>query len=246
MLDITELEEVTGYKLKKGTTRYYLDPDGTCVGKTCSSCWGVFPSDFFNKHSRLKYGLNTVCKECHRRNTREVNNRPAPDGMDITYNAWALKQRSAKNILRTEEEIEEDRKRIRSSGVKQCRICRETKSLTSYYKQRRNTDGLTSECIECCLERAEEVHLTVWRSKGIPLKCYICGGPYEHIEHVVPTSLGGAKGPENTLPACSACNLTKNRKPLIEYIRSREDIRVREGDILQTVRNAGITLDIET
>ena len=43
-------------------------------------------------------------------------------------------------------------------------------------------------------------------------KCWMCGGPYEHIEHVKPISKGGLHIPANIRPSCAPCNLRKSSK----------------------------------
>lgn len=41
-------------------------------------------------------------------------------------------------------------------------------------------------------------------------KCWMCGAPWEHIDHVIPLSKGGTNWPANLRPACSSCNLRKS------------------------------------
>ena len=54
-------------------------------------------------------------------------------------------------------------------------------------------------------------------------KCWICGGPFEHIDHVKPLSAGGAHMLSNLRPACRSCNLRKAAKwPLGDWL---EDLR---------------------
>jgi 5-methylcytosine-specific restriction endonuclease McrA len=41
-------------------------------------------------------------------------------------------------------------------------------------------------------------------------KCWMCGAPWEHIDHVKPLAKGGSNWPANLRPACSTCNLRKS------------------------------------
>ena len=67
--------------------------------------------------------------------------------------------------------------------------------------------------------------LDYWSDNAIPFdRCYLCGekGEYNgvaglHIDHVVPIARGGAHTMDNLRPACSSCNLMKNRSTLDEY-----------------------------
>lgn len=43
-------------------------------------------------------------------------------------------------------------------------------------------------------------------------KCYMCGGPFEHIDHVKPLSKGGPHMLSNLRPACRSCNCSKGQK----------------------------------
>jgi 5-methylcytosine-specific restriction endonuclease McrA len=53
-------------------------------------------------------------------------------------------------------------------------------------------------------------------------KCYLCGEKdSEHIDHVIPLSRGGSHSIGNLLGACSACNLSKGAKLLIQYKRDK-------------------------
>lgn len=48
-------------------------------------------------------------------------------------------------------------------------------------------------------------------------RCAYCGGPYEHLDHVIPLSRGGTAWPANLRPACRKCNLSKRDKLLSEW-----------------------------
>lgn len=43
-------------------------------------------------------------------------------------------------------------------------------------------------------------------------KCWMCGGPFEHIDHVKPLAKGGKDCPSNMRPACRSCNSGKCAK----------------------------------
>lgn len=65
-------------------------------------------------------------------------------------------------------------------------------------------------------------HVVFWKNSGIPVKCYVCSGPFEEIEHVRSRRLGGPNILKNTLPVCEQCNRGVNGKrdrPLCEWLR---------------------------
>lgn len=45
-------------------------------------------------------------------------------------------------------------------------------------------------------------------------KCYYCGAPWRHIDHIVPLSRGGKHEIDNLVTACAKCNTTKHNKLL--------------------------------
>ncbi|MBT2266408.1 HNH endonuclease [Rhodococcus erythropolis] len=40
----------------------------------------------------------------------------------------------------------------------------------------------------------------------------MCGGPYQHLDHVKPLSAGGPHMLSNLRPSCADCNLSKGAK----------------------------------
>lgn len=45
-------------------------------------------------------------------------------------------------------------------------------------------------------------------------RCYLCGGPYEHTDHVIPLVKGGWDVLANLRPSCATCNLRKHDRIL--------------------------------
>ena len=50
-------------------------------------------------------------------------------------------------------------------------------------------------------------------------RCAYCGGPFEHVDHVIPVARGGTNWPANLRPACRKCNQRKNSKKLSEWAK---------------------------
>ena len=40
-------------------------------------------------------------------------------------------------------------------------------------------------------------------------RCYLCGTPWAHWDHVIPLARGGSNWPANLRPACVTCNVRK-------------------------------------
>lgn len=43
-------------------------------------------------------------------------------------------------------------------------------------------------------------------------RCWMCGNPWQHIDHVIALSAGGSHWPANLRPACASCNIGKGAK----------------------------------
>lgn len=43
-------------------------------------------------------------------------------------------------------------------------------------------------------------------------RCWMCGAPWEHMDHVIPIVRGGSNWPANLRPACQPCNSRKGAR----------------------------------
>ena len=121
---------------------------------------------------------------------------------------------------RSPEEVAAARLRLRPAGTKRCRACDRGLPLGDFAERSTTADGLQDECRGCrydrtarrlvrrCMARWEELDL--WA-------CAYCGHPWEHVDHVLARSRGGSDEPENLVPACAECNLSKNDRPVVEW-----------------------------
>lgn len=223
MFDTTGLTEI---KMKKHLGRqgsYYLDGD-SCVAKTCSSCEVILSSNEFGLCSAKKFKLTSDCLTCRSKYFREYASSPSTDG-----NSTSSAERSilyyTSNTGRTDEQIQRDRNNIRPTGSKKCTTCQTELPLSEYSNHRGRADGLAQTCKTCQTikdaNRHTNVFLSYWVTNNIPIRCYLCDGPFEEVEHLIPTSLHGNYGPINTRPACIDCNRGsggKHDKPLETYI----------------------------
>jgi 5-methylcytosine-specific restriction endonuclease McrA len=46
-------------------------------------------------------------------------------------------------------------------------------------------------------------------------RCWMCGAPWEHWDHVIPLARGGTNWPANLRPACASCNQRKNASSVL-------------------------------
>lgn len=214
---------------------YYLDGESRCVAKTCTMCRVLLPRDAFTADPRnIATGLMGRCRECG-----TIYKRESQAGTDVS--AEAARRHRLRNRSRSREEVLLIRSRKHPHGVKRCRRCAIDKPLGDYYEDSNQYDGLRLHCIPCAnairnRTRGRKVP-SRWEEVGVPLECYICGGPFEEIEHIWATSTGGPDVPRNTLPSCAACNRGpggKHTQMLFTYLWGRFGAR-EAGEILRRV-----------
>lgn len=113
--------------------------------------------------------------------------------------AIACVSAEAAEVLRIREQYEERRKAYR-------RIY----DRNAYHKRRTVLDRGTVT--------TKEIRAIIAAYDGA---CYVCGEPWEHLDHVIPISANGTHTAENIAPACAACNLSKNKRSLEDWLPQR-------------------------
>lgn len=193
-------------------------PNGT---KACSACKESLPLSEFPACRSRADGLHWYCRSCANNNSKQwsSSNRQYFEEYRLEY--------YEKNRRRTDEEIRAKRAEFYRDGVKHCSSCNRSLPLGSFPDHRARADGLSYLCKRCSncrnRKRREIDYLTYWGSLGIRRECYMCAGPYEQIEHLIPQSHPrGLDIPENTRPACAKCNGSGGKwySPLEHYIFS--------------------------
>lgn len=220
--------------LEEAVKYYYSDGY-----KVCSRCNNRQPVGMFGMNPGNTRVLRAWCMPCDLNYSVTRNRTVLSDG--TTLGVESARLRRERNRLRTPDEIESDRGRVRPDRVKRCRTCRVGKSVDLFHRNICNTDGLRDDCIECTDGHRRKRAEAYWESREIPLECYICQGEYEDVEHVVPLHLGGPDTLGNLLPACSDCNRGPGGKfdtPLPIWLRGAYPETASE--VLVRVRSYGV------
>lgn len=174
-----------------------LRPNGL---KKCNKCQETMPLSMFFSVRANKDGLDYRCKK---------------------HSSWNKVKSNRK--ARSPEMLAEILLNRYPDGLKECWKCKKLVPAVEYHKSITQTDGLQAECTPCMYIRNNNRynrHIEeYWSLNGIPEECYLCGGPYEHADHVVPESLEGPDTPENILPMCAHHNCSKNDTPLEDWLR---------------------------
>ncbi len=166
--------------------REQIAPQGAT--KVCSGCSKGLPAtdEYFHRHPRGKYGLNSKCKPC------SVANR------DRNKTLAYLKDWYAKNA----EEVRARQRRKNAEDIASFRARRATQ--TRNRRARILGNGGTHT-----LEDVKRIH------DGQKGRCWWCSklvkGKYE-VDHRIPVAKGGTNGPDNLVISCSACNRSKGAR----------------------------------
>lgn len=110
----------------------------------------------------------------------------------------------------------DDRKKYQKDYYENNKADRISKSVF-YLRKRRAGVRSNSETATYSKQDME----SYWIDNCIDMKCYICGGNFDHVDHVIPLSKGGVDDVYNLMPACKSCNLSKNATLLEEWLPRR-------------------------
>lgn len=222
---------------------YYINNTDECVAKTCSQCKDTLPVRLFNRVKSRHRGLSNMCKDCNKGYSKEYGDSPADDGKG-TRRAEGLRQYYRLNSARSNEQILIDRADRHPDDTKLCVNCRVVRNLNRFSANRCASDGLRNLCKLCEANRDRDrrigAHIRYWEAEGIPEECYISGDTGDiHIDHVIPSALGGSDESCNRLPLRADLNLSKGKKPLLEWMMGREDIKDPDA-IIQKLLSYGV------
>jgi len=214
---------------------------GQFWGSVCGKCFLEVPKDFLVKDKTKKHGYKSLCVPCQKNQNRRSYIRKRETILEKAEAYRNLNKDQIKNYQkkyrelsggsasyhrrnkeRTDDEIMAARERLRPHGNKVCSTCKEEQPLSEFHAQRIMPDGLRYSCRSCDKHRKIRNNygecLDYWMEVGIPAECCIyCGGPFEHVDHLIARSKGGPNEVFNTVPSCARCNTSKNSHPLLGW-----------------------------
>lgn len=187
-----------------------------CAVKTCVRCSEEKPAGDFTKDKSRKDGLNPYCRECTRKGNRKsyVKNfatekarkaqsyRDDPEKFLSRNRKWRAVNRDRERVTnrayyaRNREMVREWHKAYHQANPHVARAC----------SSRRRALRIRQTIVEASTDQIMQ------RMAYFGNKCWMCGGPFEHVDHVKPLSKGGPHMLANLRPACAPCNLSKKDK----------------------------------
>ncbi|WP_079134547.1 HNH endonuclease [Streptomyces sp. EN16] len=164
--------------------------------RTCTQCGETKPLDSFGRHKRGPQGLRTRCKPCHAAQSREVYAANLEAGRAVRA-AYAAAHKSEKAVYDQEYRV---RNADRLQGQRAAwRAANSDKRAASQRKRRALKAGA-----------GHEPYTLADVLEACDYRCAYCGGPAEHLDHIVPLTRGGVDAAGNVTGACEPCNLAKS------------------------------------
>ena len=170
----------------------------TPTEKRCGRCGKVKPAAAFYTDRRRRDGLYANCNLCHRKITdgwKASNPEVVSRISKASYGRNAEAHRKASRDYHRAH-----RDRIVARMAEQKRLNRAVH--TAYETVRRGRKAGAAGWAT-----PEQIAARVAYYGG---RCWMCGAPWEQIDHVKPLRVGGPNWPANLRPACGSCNGRKN------------------------------------
>lgn len=179
------------------------------VEKICTACRQSKPVSCFHKDRGRRDGLFSWCKECAKEK-RNVEARRKASSKWHANNPDAIRKIAARSYKKRAVRLRElsrlwrknnpDRLRVQ---VKAWRKANPDKYQAIVQRRRaaqRNARGFAT---------GGQIKARIDYYGGL---CYLCGDPYQSVDHVIPLARGGTAWAANIRPACLRCNSKKGAR----------------------------------
>ncbi len=185
------------------------------TSKPCRLCGETKPLEQFSRNKRFKDGRERRCRTCRSVayeawRVKHLDERREYQREWYARNPEAKRQHDAAHRQRHAEKRRASAREWREANPEHYRAShrawraanRDVMRAQSYLRRARERGAPGTAT-------AEQIRARVEYYGG---KCWICGAPWEHIDHVKPLARGGSNWPANLRPACSSCNYAKGSK----------------------------------
>lgn len=180
--------------------------------KTCTKCNVEKPKSEYHKDKQKSDGLRPTCKECTNAHIN-AHNLANPEKNRAKVKAWrdANRERSrkqrAEHRRKNQEQFRQRDAEYRAKNKELCLI----HSRNRRARKRAAYGALSPDIVQklYVLQRG---------------KCPCCGKPLGknyHLDHIVPLVDGGSNTDDNVQLLRAKCNLQKNRKHPVDFMRER-------------------------
>lgn len=110
----------------------------------CRMCGRILPIEMFSKNIDIKKGYYTFCKDCHKQNVKEAEER------------WESERKKVSFEFSLNTKVE-----------KKCKLCGQILSLSNFYKRHASKDGHNHYC-KICISKKEKERNKRLKERGFP------------------------------------------------------------------------------
>lgn len=168
--------------------------------KCCGGCGQIKPAADFYPDRRRRDGLHANCRACHRALTDQWKAKHPAAVRRISRASYARNADACRRRSREWRAANNDRARARCAEWKRQNAA-QAAAIENVRRARKM--GATGSAT------TEQIAARVAYYGG---RCWMCGAPWEHVDHVKPVAAGGSNWPANLRPACAPCNLRKGSR----------------------------------
>ena len=217
----------------------------TVETKKCKTCGEVKPLDQYPKQGRNSNGTqryNSKCKRCACEYIKKHRNRPEVKEREREYHKEYYRKPEVKERrkeyykeyikkYRNRPEVKELRKEQAKRYFSKPNVKERMKEYSKkyyherykeYYKEYNSRKHSISLGLSYSINLLREYKTTKKMLKNCCAYCGVYLTPQnEHLEHIIPISVGGTNTPDNIVCSCAKCNLSKNARPMEEWYREQ-------------------------
>jgi len=184
--------------------------------KTCTECKRALASSEFPRNRRTRSGLHWACKQCNSARAKAWRdaNKARTSAYNAAYYSTNRERISADRETRRQADPEAKRKQDRAYAARNRE--RRRQQSREWYTTHAGTWAEYNRRRRAALKSQTSTRISmddlIMRMSMFGHRCWMCGGPFEHVDHVKPLSKGGAHMLCNLRPACAACNHSKKAR----------------------------------
>jgi 5-methylcytosine-specific restriction endonuclease McrA len=184
--------------------------------KACKSCQQTLSLDSFYKHNAKTDQLRPNCKRCHNKSVDDYR-KENKDARNEYLRNW--QRRNPEKTKRYREDFA--RKNPDSLKASFRKYVQNNPEIIRNKSARRRALKKNNGAFLITKKEVQKLYRQ---------PCFYCNAESSHLDHVIPISRGGVHSVGNIVPACSACNLSKSDRFVMEWrIEKQTMIQAKKG-----------------